>query len=225
MPQPADPNSDRPSAPPAAEPPASGDAPGPAGESVEGADPSAPYPAHRRWIGVIDRLSMTGMSLAALAVLAMLLVVTLEVALRSTGSQPTGLADEWSGYLLVACTFLGLAYTARVDGLVRVSLLYDRLSPKAKAGLRILYMVVALVVVGVIAGAVLDTTLRSRSFGLRSNFLSRTPIWLPQSVMVLGAVTMLLQLVAELAKAVHLLRTAPSWPQGSPGPAREGRRA
>lgn len=145
----------------------------------------------------LDGLSIAGMALAGVACLWMAALVTVEVLIRWMASRSTQIADEWSGYLLLAASFLGLGYTARHDGFIRVELLFGRLGPRAQAVARAVNLAVA-AVVGVILLVWLGVQAeQSYRMAIVSTFVSQTPLWVPQLLAVAGIAIFLLQLVAE----------------------------
>lgn len=138
---------------------------------------------------------------AGLSSLALTLLVTAEVLLRWTVGASTLVAEEWGAYLLVCIGFLGLGYTLRAGGLVQVELILNRLGSRSRRVAR-MGRLVAAAVVGVILGYWLwQLTAQSYRLGTTSNFISRTPLWIPQAFSVVGMSFFVLQVVAEMARA------------------------
>ena len=63
---------------------------------------------------------------------AMMLLVAVEVFMRYVLHDPAMVADEFSAYMLVALSYLGLSYTWRQGGHVRITLLVSRLPVQAR---------------------------------------------------------------------------------------------
>ena len=60
----------------------------------------------------------------------LMVMVLVEVLTRYVLQSPLSIADEMGGYLLVSITFVGLAYTWKEKGHVRVELLINKINPK-----------------------------------------------------------------------------------------------
>jgi TRAP-type C4-dicarboxylate transport system permease small subunit len=155
----------------------------------------------------LDRASAAGMVLGGVACLGMAGLVTLEVLLRGALNTSTQVADEWAGYLLLAASFLGLGYTARHDAFIRVELLVGRLAARHRPVARAVNLVAAGAVGAVLLFWLAVQAEQAYRMDLRSIFISRTPLWLPQAVMVVGLAVFVLQLVAE---ALRLARREPA---------------
>ena len=130
--------------------------------------------------------------------MAMLLV---EVLTRYILRSPLSIADEMGGYLLVSITFMGLAYTWKERGHVRVSLLVSRLSDKFANLLRFITLILATVFTIPLIKACYDLISDSLLFESRSGSWLRTPLAYPQTILLIGAILLFLQLIAEIIKA------------------------
>jgi TRAP-type C4-dicarboxylate transport system permease small subunit len=109
--------------------------------ALPGVDPHAPRtgqaggsgatPARARGVAALSLWS--GYAGAAM-LFAMLLAITYDVAMRYVFNEPTSWANELSTYLLVAVSFVGLAYAQLRNGHVRVELLVARLEERRRVG-------------------------------------------------------------------------------------------
>ena len=131
------------------------------------------------------------------------LMVTLlaEVLTRYILRSPLSIADEMGGYLLVSLTFMGLAYTWKEKGHVRVSLLISRLPHKFAHLLRFITLILATLFTLPLMKACYDLISDSLLFESRSGSWLRTPLAYPQTILLIGAIMLFLQLVAEIIKA------------------------
>ena len=59
-----------------------------------------------------------------------MVMLLVEVLTRYILRSPLSIAEEMGGYLLVSITFMGLAYTWKEKGHVRVTLIFSRLPEK-----------------------------------------------------------------------------------------------
>jgi TRAP-type C4-dicarboxylate transport system permease small subunit len=151
-----------------------------------------------RAVGVaVDRVGTVAMVVSALAVAVMAALVTVEVLARSFASVSTLVADEMAGYLLVVLAFFGLAETLRAGAFIRVEFVDRWLGADARRRLEAVLFVVALAYTVLLAWEFWRLTMQSFRFGSTSLQVSRTPLWIPQACMAVGASILALQLVVE----------------------------
>jgi TRAP-type C4-dicarboxylate transport system permease small subunit len=151
-----------------------------------------------RAVGVaVDRVGTVAMVVSALAVAVMAALVTVEVLARSFASVWTLVADEMAGYLLVVLAFFGLAETLRAGAFIRVEFVDRWLGADARRRLEAVLFVVALAYTVLLAWEFWRLTMQSFRFGSTSLQVSRTPLWIPQACMAVGASILALQLVVE----------------------------
>ena len=132
----------------------------------------------------------------------LMVMLLVEVLTRYILRSPLSVADEMGGYLLVAITFMGLAYTWKEKGHVRVSLLISRLPDKFGRQLRFITLILATVFTLPLIKACYDLISDSLLFESRSGSWLRTPLAYPQTILLIGAIMLFLQLVAEIIKAI-----------------------
>jgi TRAP-type C4-dicarboxylate transport system permease small subunit len=154
----------------------------------------------RRLAAVLEALSDAAGAVAAGATLLLTVMVTSGVAARRVFNAPFLFVEEVSGYVVLAIVFLGLAYTLRTGGHIRVDVVQDRLRGRARTALHVASLLIALVWSGfVVAG-----TWRLVSEYYTQNVLSfaylQTPLWIPGSLMVVGGILLALQCVAMLLR-------------------------
>lgn len=155
------------------------------------------------YVRVVRLLTLAGAALSVTAVLLILSLVCVEVFLRTFLGTSTLIADEMSGYLNVAVIYLGLAYTLDDGGFVRVDAVYRRLTGATGALARWIIGLVSFAYIGVLLYFMVKYVAYSYHGGLRSAELSETPLYLPQSLIVIGSALLLLQLLAYLLKRVR----------------------
>ncbi len=131
----------------------------------------------------------------------LMVLLLVEVLTRYILRSPLSIADEMGGYLLVSITFMGLAYTWKEKGHVRVSLLISRLPDKFAHLLRFITLILATVFTIPLIKACYDLISDSLLFESRSGSWLRTPLAYPQTILLIGAILLFLQLVAEIIKA------------------------
>jgi len=120
-------------------------------------------------------------------------------------SAPLAVADEMGGYALVAVTYLGLGYTWKEGGHVRVEFLVNALPQGTQRFLRLVTLVLATLLSAVMIVASYQLINLTILFGDRSGSWLRVPLQWPQLSLIIGSVLLFLQQLAELVKAVGSL--------------------
>jgi TRAP-type transport system small permease protein len=148
------------------------------------------------------RMSEWGGIGSSACILLIITLILVEILVRSVSGRSIFIAEEFSGYLLCWFAFMGMAYTLKTDGHIRVNLLLSRFSARKKTLLEIFSGLVGL-------GAFLFLTVYlallfydSLVTGVRSMHVSETPLFIPQIMPVLGSALMVLQFVAFLGQKV-----------------------
>ena len=136
----------------------------------------------------------------------LMFMILIEVLTRYILQSPLSIAEEYGGYMLVAITFLGLGYTWKERGHVRVEWVINALSLKAQSWLRLITIIMATAFALIMIKASYDLVSYSYLFGARSGSWLRTPLIWPQIVLIIGAVLLFIQLIAELIRAVGNLK-------------------
>lgn len=135
-----------------------------------------------RWV---EKLAMI---VAALAIAVTTVIVCTEVLLRSTLGISTLISAEYAGYLLAGTVYLGLAWTFRNGGFIRVELAHSILAGRAAAILNFLIAGIATATLIVYTYYIITFVIATEASGATSVFITRTPLWIPQTVMPIGCV-------------------------------------
>ena len=161
----------------------------------------------QRVVRFIDTVSvLLGGHLMGWLLMVLMFMILVEVLTRYILRSPLSIAEEYGGYMLVAITFLGLGYTWKERGHVRVEWVINVLSPKAQSWLRLITVIMATAFALIMIKASYDLVSYSYLFGTRSGSWLRTPLIWPQIVLIIGAVLLFVQLIAELIRAVANLK-------------------
>lgn len=163
----------------------------------------------QRVVRVIERVSvLLGGHLMGWLLMVLMFMILVEVLTRYILQSPLSIAEEYGGYMLVAITFLGLGYTWKERGHVRVEWVINALSLKVQSWLRLITLIMATAFALIMIKASYDLVSYSYLFGTRSGSWLRTPLIWPQIVLIIGAVLLFIQLIAELIRAVGNLKKA-----------------
>lgn len=151
----------------------------------------------------IGKLSGFFGALAALAIVGILLLVCAEIAMRNLLGRSTMISDEVAGYLNAAAVFLSLGYTLREGAFIRVDTLYAKFRGRPLLAARWVFTAVTLVFVGLLLYYLVAHVVYLYASNIRSDSLSQTPLYIPESVLVIGTAVLLLQLVTYVVKKVR----------------------
>jgi len=153
---------------------------------------------------VIGRIARSASTLAGLAVLAIVVLISLDVLMRFFFNQPQLFVDEVASFLEILVIFGGLAYTFRTGGHVRVDLLTGRLPGPARAWLRLVSLLVGLAFLGVVIWPTVQSALTAYRYG-RVSTVMLYPLWLPMLLIPAGLGLLGVAMLATLARQVRAL--------------------
>ena len=144
---------------------------------------------------LLDGLYLWSGYLAAFFLVAISLTIVAQIIGRFFGVAID--STESAGFSLAASTFLGLAYTFRHDGHIRVTLLI-RLAKGPMAKLTELWSVgFCAAAMGYLTYWACDLVYFSYIFGDISPGLLAIPFWIPRSAMALGSLILTIALIDE----------------------------
>lgn len=151
---------------------------------------------------LVGRVARACGVLAGLAIVAILVIVCVETVLRQFRASLL-VTDEVAGYLNAAAIFLGLAWTLREGGFIRVEILYDRATGTMRQALRWLIVLTAAAFTAVLLWVCTRHVIYAYNRDTRAVSILDTPEWIPQSVMAVGLAILLLQLLAWIVARVR----------------------
>jgi TRAP-type C4-dicarboxylate transport system permease small subunit len=166
----------------------------------------------------LDRLYLFSGYLAGLFLIAIFVLMMLLSAGRPLGINiPAG--DDFVSWCMAAMSFLGLAHTFRHGEMIRVGLLIDRLSGRAKHYVEIAALIIGTFFTGFFAYYAVKMTWDSFRFHDMAQGVVAVPLWIPQLGYSGGLVILLIAFVDEL---VHVLRgNTPRYEKPKPQTAEE----
>lgn len=154
--------------------------------ALGGPPPSAPL---RGW------METAGAWVCGLALIVTLAITAVEVFTRAVFNYSFQISDDLGGYLLVAITFLSLAYGQVTNAFHKVQFVQDRLKPRPRAILNLFFLVVAIVSVAAITWFLTVFAIDAFKSGDVAPTNLQTPMWIPQSMMPLGMAMLLVALI------------------------------
>lgn len=144
-----------------------------------------------RWCGYV----------AALFIVAIAGLVIVNILSRLFGAFVPGMT-EGAGYCMAAAGSLGLAYTFGEHGHIRVEMLLQRLTAKARYGFELWALAVGTLLTGYLGWYLARMVWVSRDFGDRSDGSDALLIWIPQAPTAAGFIIFAISLVHALVAAL-----------------------
>ncbi len=158
-----------------------------------------------RWLDLADRLSRYAVWFGGALILASAFLVSIDVLLRKLLLISLGGADELSGYAFAIGTAWALGFTLLRRANVRVDALYSRLPARVCAVLDIIALASLGVFIGLLTQQAWDVLATSISFQARATTPLQTPLWMPQSLWVIGLGLFLFTLAPLLLRSLLAL--------------------
>lgn len=155
----------------------------------------------RGFIGVCDRISRACGIMAGIMMLAGLALILGEIVVRTLFSKTLYITEEYTGYLMVALTFLGLSYTLKERGHIRMAFLPSVLKGRPRLVVDLYAFAVGLFFCVLVTASTAAFFWDSVVAGSRSMQLSGTYLAVPQFFLPLGMSLMGLQFLAEFCRA------------------------
>ncbi len=149
----------------------------------------------RKFIDTV--FDLTG-HMAGLFMIATLLAVLSSIFGRFSSLFELPGADAYAGYCMAASAFLALASTLRRGEHIRVTLIINRLSPRAYRWLDTFCHLFALAISSTLAWYSIRLVQQSFEYKDISTGLDATPLWIPQLGMALGTSMLALAFAVDL---------------------------
>jgi TRAP-type C4-dicarboxylate transport system permease small subunit len=138
-------------------------------------------------------LSMAG-------VFTMMVLIVVDVVLRTFFRSSLLFVDEVCGYLLVAVAFFAYAEALKRDVHVRVDMLFQMLPRRLQARFDLVFAAVSVAAVGTVGWASVVMVSRAYERNVIVPGVLLTPVWIPQIAVIIGLAALLLQFLVEVRK-------------------------
>jgi TRAP-type C4-dicarboxylate transport system permease small subunit len=145
----------------------------------------------------LDTLYRIGGILAALLLIAILFLIVVQMLARWTGEVFAG-APEYAGYAMAAASFLAFADALNRGNHIRVSVLLNALPPRGRWVLDVWCFAIGAAIAWYVVWYARKFVYWSWKFNDISQGQDRTALWIPQSLMLLGAVILAIALTDNL---------------------------
>ena len=152
--------------------------------------------------GALDLLYKGSGFLAGFFLVAIAVLSAAQIAARELGFAAYSY-DDFAGFCLAASSFLGLAYTFRENEHIRMTLLLHHARGATRRALELVSLAVAAFLVGYFGWYACDMTVVSYRLNDVSQGLVAVPLWIPQTGMTLGLVTLFVAMTDDLVAALR----------------------
>jgi TRAP-type C4-dicarboxylate transport system permease small subunit len=138
----------------------------------------------------------------------MTLLILVEILLWNTVEKTTLIADEYSAYGLAAIIFLGAGYCLKEKGHIRITLVLGLLPPTLARWITCLATAGTSVFMGYLWWRLFKMVASTVRYQTTSGTLTNTPLWIPQTLMLIGAACFMIQFVGTTVKTYQAIGSA-----------------
>jgi TRAP-type C4-dicarboxylate transport system permease small subunit len=151
---------------------------------------------------LIERVSLW---LSSFCLIGMTVLMLLEVVLRGVFNSTTEHSDELVGYLLIGISFLSLALCQSRGAFHRVEMVQMRLGPRGKAVSALVFDLLSFAYIALTDWYFLQFVLSSYRREAQAPTVLATPLWIPETAMIVGATLLLIVLGRAIVRDVKEL--------------------
>jgi TRAP-type C4-dicarboxylate transport system permease small subunit len=145
----------------------------------------------------LDRLYFASGIMAALFLIAILSLIVIQMLARWTGEVFSG-APDYAGYCMASASFFAFAHALNRGAHIRVSILLNAVGPKVRRALEVWCFSIATALAWYFSYYATKATYWSWKFNDISQGQDATPLWIPQSGMVIGSAIFAIALTDHL---------------------------
>ncbi len=149
----------------------------------------------------LDGLYLVSGILASLCLIAILTLIVVQMLARWTGEVFPG-APEYAGYAMAAASFLAFANALNRGSHIRVSIVLNAVGPRTRRIINIWCFAIGAAVAWYFVWFARKFVWFSYKFKDISQGQDKTELWIPQSIMLIGAVILAIALTDHL---LHLI--------------------
>lgn len=160
----------------------------------------------KKFIRLCDGLSVLSCWICIVLLLIALVMVLAEVFLRVLCNGTLYITVEYSGYIMVALTFIGMSYCHHEGGHIRMTFIHNVFREKRRAILEIVILSVAVVLSAYVTyrlGLFFQEALVSRA---RSMQISKTYLAIPKFFMPFGCALYCIQCLGDICRCILCIK-------------------
>lgn len=157
---------------------------------------------------VVSKIVSYGVAFASVALIAMFVLIMSEIIARKVFNTSIYVSLEYTGYGLAIVIMFVLADLLKRRQHLAVGVIKDRLPRRIRGGAELTFsLVIFLLYCGFLTYLCFRLAKESYDLHIFSVSAARTPLWIPESLLVLGLVILLIALIAEIIKWFSLRPT------------------
>ncbi|NOX32440.1 MAG: TRAP transporter small permease [Deltaproteobacteria bacterium] len=160
-----------------------------------------------RFVKLSDDLSDIMATISAIILGLMTILILVEIFIWNMFEKTTLISDEYSAYGLAAIIFLGAGYCLKEKGHIRITLVLGFLPEKMERIITFISTLVTTVFMGYLWWYLFKMVKSAIRYESTSGTLTHTPLWIPQSIMLIGAACFFIQLAATSVKTWAAIKT------------------
>ena len=134
-------------------------------------------------------------------------IIVYEIIMRTWFERPTPWVAETTAMFCAACYFLGGAWNIKIDGHIRVDVLYSKFPPRVRAGVNCLNFAFFALYIGFMVRVIWPYMVQSIQLNESSYTFWNPLVWPLKIVLFAGFVLVMLQGLANLCRDLHFLIT------------------
>jgi TRAP-type C4-dicarboxylate transport system permease small subunit len=156
---------------------------------------------------LIENLSDWIARISAVMLGLMTILILVEIFLWNIFTKTTLIADEYCAYGLAAIIFLGAGYCLKERGHIRITLVLGFLPEKLSRTITFAATGVTTAFMGYLWWYLFKMVGATVRYNSTSGTLTNTPLWIPQTLMLIGAACFFIQLLTTTIKTYQAIGT------------------
>jgi TRAP-type C4-dicarboxylate transport system permease small subunit len=159
----------------------------------------------KRLASVIEEISNWAARVSAVVLGLMTVLILIEILLWNMASKTTLIADEYSAYGLALIIFLGAGFCLKERGHIRITLVLGLLPQRLERLITFVATAVTTVFFGYLWWYLFKMVQSTVRYQSTSGTLTNTPLWIPQTLMLIGAGCFFLQFVGTTVRTFQAI--------------------
>jgi len=150
-----------------------------------------------------DKIANWGGYISSVFMIFIVALILIEIFLRTFFHTSTLISDEYSAYFFVVVVMLGLAYTFKDEGHIRITIIPGKLNPKLNKILDIICLLIALALTVFMFYYSMKMVIDTRSLDMRADSIAETPVYIPQIALPVGYFLFILSIIGKIMRRIR----------------------
>jgi TRAP-type C4-dicarboxylate transport system permease small subunit len=160
-----------------------------------------------KFIKLSNTLSDIMATISAVILGLMTLLILVEIFIWNIFEKSTLISDEYSAYGLAAIIFLGSGYCLKEKGHIRITLVLGFLPETLNRMITFTATLITTIFMGYLWLYLFKMVQTAIRYGSTSGTMTHTPLWIPMTVMLIGAACLFIQLAATTVRTFAAIKT------------------